>query len=77
MFIEEFSLDTAICEITPDGKVIQLIQNIDKTNINTLTLLYKSKNNINSELIEFYETPHEITFEFHLYSLEFLYHLLS
>lgn len=62
MFINELSND-AICEITPEGKVIQLVRDIDNKNINTLTIHYRNKNNINSELIEFYETSHEITFD--------------
>lgn len=66
MFINELS-DNAICEITPDGKVIQLTQNIDNKNVETLTIQYRNKNDINSELIEFYETPHEVSFD--IYSL--------
>lgn len=66
MFINELS-DNAICEITPDGKVIQLTQNIDNKNVETLTIQYRNKNNINSKLIEFYETPHEVSFD--IYSL--------
>jgi hypothetical protein len=62
MFINELSND-AICEITPEGKVIQLVRDIDNKNINTLTIHYRNKNNVSSDLIEFYETSHEITFD--------------
>lgn len=75
MFIKEISPDKAICEITPTGEVIQLIKDIDTNNnvkirsassrvIKCFTIQYRYENDIKSNLIEFYEEPHEITFDF-------------
>lgn len=63
MFIKEISMN-AICEIQSDGKVKQLLNKIHVTNmVDTLTIQYHDSNDINSKFTEFYETPHEITFE--------------
>lgn len=74
MFIKEISPDDPVCEITPDGKVIQLIDDLTgssdlkiKTSANkiikTLTFQYRYNKNNSSDLIDFYEEPHEISFE--------------
>lgn len=74
MFIKEISPDDPVCEITPDGKVIQLIDDLTGTSdlriksavgkvIKTLTFQYRYNRNNSSELIDFYEEPHEISFD--------------
>ena len=74
MFIKEISPDDPVCEITPDGKVIQLIQDLTGSSdlkiksavnkvIKTLTFQYRYNKNNTSDLIDFYEEPHEISFE--------------
>jgi hypothetical protein len=74
MFVKEISSDSPICEISPDGKIIQLIENIhdtsnlklkqnDNNSIKTLTIQYRYGKSIESELIDFYEEPHEITLD--------------
>lgn len=70
MFIKEISTDNAFCEILPDGNVRQLINDIsintklrmNKT-ITELTFQYRESNNNQSELIDFYDEPHELIFE--------------
>ena len=75
MFIKEISPEKAICEITPNGNVVQLITDIASNSdikikssafkpIKTFTIQYRYADDISSPLIEFYEEPHEITFEF-------------
>lgn len=76
MFIKEISATDPICEVSPDGKVIQLIENIvglpdiktKNANVSTLTIQYRENKSIKSDLIDFYEEPHEISFE--LYFVE-------
>ena len=63
MFIKEISNDKPICKITPEGKVIQLI-NKTQNNINKLTIQYRYSQDINSALVEFYQENHKLTFEF-------------
>jgi hypothetical protein len=74
MFIKEISPDDPVCEITPDGKVIQLIDDLTGSSdlkiktavskvIKTLTFQYRYNRNNSSDLIDFYEEPHEISFE--------------
>ncbi|VBB17978.1 hypothetical protein YASMINEVIRUS_441 [Yasminevirus sp. GU-2018] len=75
MFIREISPEKAVCEITPEGKVIQLIKDISTNSdvkirsssskpIKSFTIQYRNADSASSPLTEFYEEPHEITFEF-------------
>lgn len=63
MFIKEIS-NEAVCEITPEGKVKQLIKNIPNLNIKSLTIQYFSNSNKTTP-VEFYDEPHEISFDFY------------
>jgi len=74
MFIKEISLDTPVCEITPDGTIIQLIDDLTTTSdmkinavagktIRNFTFQYRHDKDKASDLINFYEEPHEISFE--------------
>ena len=74
MFIKEISPENAVCEITPDGEVIQLIKDISSNNdikirsasskvIKNFTIQYRYSDDVKSQLVDFYDEPHEITFE--------------
>jgi len=74
MFIKEISPERALCEITPTGEVNQLIKDISNNNdlkvrsasakpIKSLTIQYRYNDDIKSQLTDFYEEPHEISFD--------------
>ena len=72
MFIQEISPTMAVVEITPDGVVKQLISNISKSKdpkvrstlnktLKNLTIQFRYENDGSSNLINFYDEPHEFT----------------
>jgi len=66
MFINEIASEEPICEITPNGEVKQLVMDVNRINkdpIKKLTIQYKYDKTKNSDLVEFYGEPHEISFE--------------
>ncbi len=66
MFVLELS-NTPICEITASGTLTQIIEKIQIDGpIKELTFQFRDGTNNDSELTDFYDTPH--TFKLHLYS---------
>jgi hypothetical protein len=63
MFIKEFS-DNPICRISAEGNVKQLTKNFKKETkkIKQLTIQYRYGKTRESELVEFYDSPHKLKF---------------
>jgi len=68
MFIKEISSESPICEISPHGDVIQLIESLDnKSTMNKtfkeFTFQFRYDKDKGSDLVAFYEEPHSFAFE--------------